>query len=245
MTRKPLAVGVLFLVAVGAAWAYAQEQKAPRAQPATAGFDRASPRSIRSAADEILADPRYRPHKTFAQWFLEQMRDWQTPALDRSSGWVGVLFWLFIVWCVITLVASLVHIAWTLVPLLRPRQGADRRPRGPAGLHEHLLLPYETLLGMARHAAESGDHRGALHWMMLALLRWLADRRLISLHPSKTNGDYVREFSRAAEGAGALMADFASDFDRFAYGGADCGRGDFARMNDSFKRVQTHAGPQA
>jgi hypothetical protein len=244
MTCKVLAVGLLLAV-LAASVAWGQGQDAPPPGPdGSAAYGRPGAQQIHSTAEEILADPRYRPRKSLAQWFMEQMRGWGGPNIDFGSGWVRLLLWVICGWCLIALIAILVHIGWFLFTMLRPTRPAVRLSPGSARLHEHLRLPYEALLAMAREAADSGDYGSALHWTMLALLRSLADRRLISLHPSKTNGDYVREFSQASD-SGPLMARFTADFDHFTYGTAGCSRSDFSRMKDAFARIQSHAVSQA
>jgi hypothetical protein len=244
MTCKALALGTLLAVLLLAAPAYAQDGEAVTpGVAAAASFERPPADEIQSTADAVLADPRYRPHKTLMQWLMEQMQGWRGPDLDFSKGWLAVLYWVFIAWLVLAGVASLVHIAWTLFTMLRPAAVVPARRRGPPGLPEHLRLPCDALMGMAREAAASGDYRTALHWLMLALLRSLADRGLIALHQSKTNGDYVREVSDAM-GAGQQVAQFAADFDRFTYGRTGCSRSDFVRMAESVERVQEHAAAQ-
>lgn len=243
MTRKALGVGLLLVAVAAVAGVCAQTDEGPQGG-APGSYERPAAGEILSTADEVLADPRYQPHKTLGQWFMEQVRGWDMPNLDLSVGWVRLLLWIVTIWGVITIVAILVHVGWTLFTMLRPvRRGGAHVPRQP-GLHAHLRLPYGRLMAMAREAADSGEYRKALHWTMLALLRYLADRSLIALHASKTNGDYVREFARATD-AGQLMAQFARDFDRFTYGKVPLARSDFTRMQDTLKRIQADAVSQA
>jgi hypothetical protein len=245
MKRKVQAAGlVLLLAALGGLVADARGDGSPPAPAGAVLHERPAPDSIHATVEEILADPLYRPHRTLGQWLREHLRAWTVRDPRLRGRWTSILLWAFLAWCTVTAVAILGHIGWTLFTVLRRAKAAATHRPVPPGMQEHLHLPADTLRAMAGQAAARGDYPAAIHWTMLALLRSLADRGFVKLHPSKTNGDYVREFSQATAG-GPRMAEFVADFDRYTYGGGGCGPAEFANMHNSFEQLTRHGGAQA
>lgn len=139
----------------------------------------------------------------------------------------------------LTLLAILAHIVWTLVMVFRGRsegRGATWRRSGAAGEQE---LTYDELLRLMARYVHGGEFRRAIGAMMLALLRRLDAVRIVVFHRSKTNGDYVREFP--ASGAGRTeFRRFALAFDMIAYGGMRCTPEVFGKMKSLFDQVQAN-----
>ena len=88
-----------------------------------------------------------------------------------------------------------------------------------------------------RRAAEKGDYAQALRAMMATQLRWLSDRGVIRLHASKTNGDYLREFSRQRESRN-LFRKFVIAFDAVTYGRAPCEARTYANFDSAFNKLR-------
>ena len=75
---------------------------------------------------------------------------------------------------------------------------------------------------------------------MLTLLRWLDNAGVVSFHLSKTNGDYVLEYSSRQPGR-EHFRQFVLAFERVIYGGDVCDQKAFERMTSRFQQVQGYA----
>ncbi len=84
-------------------------------------------------------------------------------------------------------------------------------PRGP------IETDVDRLLNRARAAAQRGDHKAAIEDTYAALLRRLEGDGLVDLHPSRTNGDYVRSLRDRPELKGAVRS-VADDVERVQFG---------------------------
>ena len=84
----------------------------------------------------------------------------------------------------------------------------------------------------AQTLAAHDDYTGAAHALYLALIGSAARRGLVSLHESKTTGDYLRELRRKP-GAMDLrrFTDFTRSYETVIYGIGTCDRDRFATLN--------------
>ena len=116
-------------------------------------------------------------------------------SLPDMSGLAKVLFFVLLAVALVAVVRAIVK------NLVRDRAGdpddappdpgagtvvAATTPRGP------IETDVERLLSRARAAADRGDYARAVDDAYAALLRRLDGDGLIEIHPSRTNGDYVR-----------------------------------------------------
>jgi hypothetical protein len=101
-----------------------------------------------------------------------------------------------------------------------PDQAAPVVPRGP------VETDVDRLLARARKAAQAGNFREAVEAAYAALLRRLEGDGLIDMHPSRTNGDYVRQVRERPELRHALR-DIARDVERMQFGTEPPGQGLF------------------
>lgn len=90
-------------------------------------------------------------------------------------------------------------------------KAAEAAPRGP------VETDVERLLNRARAAAARGDHARAIDDAYAALLRRLDGDGLIDIHPSRTNGDYVRALSDRPDLKRAVR-DVVRDVERVQFG---------------------------
>jgi hypothetical protein len=124
-------------------------------------------------------------------------RDWSSdvstgPISDLVGGIIQLIFWALLVF-------GIGAMLWAGVRALLGRRreakseddsvlpssvGAEPRPI-PTGSPEELLA-------RARELARAGDSKGAMAVVLRALLRHLEIAGRLELHPSRTNGDYVR-----------------------------------------------------
>ena len=99
------------------------------------------------------------------------------------------------------------------------------RPRAPAPAIEAVRLdaddltadrlPEESWLELAARSIEEGNFRLALRAYYLANLAWLGGRRLLLIHPGKTNREYELELRRKARGCAEARGLFASNLAAF------------------------------
>ena len=89
--------------------------------------------------------------------------------------------------------------------LLRDRAPADETREEPAPAREpspeetarrEVETDVQRLIARARGHAARGDHARAIDDAYAALLRRLDGDGLIEIHPSRTNGDYVRRLRK-------------------------------------------------
>ena len=199
-----------------------------QAQRAAGGpYERTQAETVRRVTREILSEPRFMPRTTFWQRVGQWFSRWDAPDIDLGGAGT-VLLWVLIIWCSLTLLAILAHLAWTVFVLVRSRGGGGITPRGPRFVRPE-ELSYEQLREAMLRAGREGKFREALRLMMLALLRWLDGAEAVSLHESKTNADYVREYSRELGGY-TLFSDFTRRFDLLIYGGGKCDAASFKEL---------------
>jgi hypothetical protein len=84
-------------------------------------------------------------------------------------------------------------------------------PRGP------IETDVDRLLNLARAAAARGDFKEAIEAAYAALLRRLEGDGLIDMHPSRTNGDYVRQI-RDKQDLRQAVRSIATDVERMQFG---------------------------
>jgi hypothetical protein len=103
----------------------------------------------------------------------------------------------------------------------RPKE-PDAAEAAPVAAVVEVISPVETdverLLASARAAAAAGDFARAIRDVHAALLRRLEGAGLVAVHPSRTNGDYVRAVARAKPALAAPVRSFVVDVERVQYG---------------------------
>jgi hypothetical protein len=231
-------VVVLAVAVLGCACCLAVAHAASEDEQQSARFERPTASAIKAELQGILADPHFAPRKTFTQWLAEKLSSWERPRLPEGLGLI--LLMIVTIWCVVTLLAILAHLVWTIAVMAR-RHGRSASMRGPrfrAGTEHE--LDYGQLCERMRGLAERGMFRDAVGVMMLALLRWLDGFDLVSFHHSKTNGDYVHEFPEANPSRQEFRQ-FVLAFDLIAYGGAECGPDAYGQMSSRFEQLLNHA----
>jgi len=90
---------------------------------------------------------------------------------------------------------------------------------------------------VAATLAAAGAFTDAAHALYAALLARLARHERLSLHPSKTAGDYARDLRGLGSRAFAPFREFARDYDRVVYGLGTCDGAQFARLLDAANRT--------
>lgn len=227
------------------ACSFADRRAASAREPASPPrFERPDPETIRAETKEILSHRRFAtrrsPLQKFRQWLAEKLSRLNLPSLGLGGGVGRVVWWIIIIWCVLTLVAIIGHMVWTLATFLRGTRSSRLGLKRP---HFERLQErsFKELAEMMRELARQGKFREAIGVMMIALVRWLDGADVLRFHQSKTNGDYVREYPAARAGRGEFRR-FTLAFDGTIYGGSKCDSNEYRRMNDMFEQVLDHAG---
>jgi hypothetical protein len=83
----------------------------------------------------------------------------------------------------------------------------------------------------AQRLAAAGDFTSAAHALYAGLLRGLAARDQVRVHPSKTVGDYARELRRRSSTVLAPFRDFARNYEVVVYGLGYCDRDRYERLH--------------
>lgn len=85
---------------------------------------------------------------------------------------------------------------------------------------------------VAQDRASQQDYTGAAHALYLALLGSAARRGLVSLHESKTTGDYLRELRRKPDAIDLpRFTDFTRSYETVIYGIGVCDEQRYAGLN--------------
>lgn len=215
-------------------------------QAAADSLDRPEASLIKAETRRILADPRYTPRKSLAQWLMEKLGNWEWPLGDEGWALAPVAFWGIVVVCVATLLAILAHLVWTIAVYFlsgRSPAGLGRRRPADAG-----LIPrdasFEELVALRDRLAGEGRFREAIGVMLLVLVRWLDRQGLVEFHHSKTNGEYVGEFPRQHAGREAF-AGFVNLCDGAVYSASPCSRQDYRRLEAAIAQVRSHVDQDA
>ncbi|WP_441288366.1 DUF4350 domain-containing protein [Sorangium sp. KYC3313] len=141
----------------------------------------------------------------------DRRRPWPEMRVDLSgmSFFASVLF----IGLLVVFFGGVIHAL--LKNLLRDRAPADeakeeRAPaRGPTPedtAKREVETDVQRLLARARSHAARGDHARAIDDAYAALLRRLDGDGLIEIHPSRTNGDYVRSLRERPDLRGAMRS---------------------------------------
>ncbi|MHC4744253.1 MAG: hypothetical protein ACYS8Z_20245, partial [Planctomycetota bacterium] len=193
-------------------------------------FQRPDKDTIVSETRHILADPRFAPKRTFWQWLSAKLAGWDPPRIAGAGGIVRVLVWILSIWCVLTILAILAHLVWTLYVLAGPVRRGGGSHYGAVTALAIETMSIDQLLAKAKELAEKGAFAEALGFLMVSILRRLGDAGLVKFHMSKTNGDYVREYP-PENPTKTEFQEFVMAFEKTVYGGVTCNRKYFDNMH--------------
>ena len=204
-------------------------------------YGRADSPTIRDKARKILSSSRFAEKWSFQKWLAQQIQKLMSSLSDLSTAG-HVVFWIVIVWCVLALLAILAHAVWTIYLACRRTRSAPRPMLSSISerFGQFAGMTYEQLLAEMERLAGAGEFGQAMVAMMLALLRRLEAVSLLSLHESKSNGDYVREYPQSRPERADFQR-FVRSFDVAAYGGFSCNGNYFSQMKSLFQQVTSHA----
>jgi hypothetical protein len=168
----------------------------------------------RSAVRDVLAGGE------FADLHSDPYAVWR-----RISAWIGSLFegignalsglhdsipwlyWTLVTWMVLTLVAILVHLIYTLVALVSETKRTDPAAQGRDKIAGELLgiqdLDFDRVYAEARRLLTVGEWAAATRYFYVAAILWLDRQGAIVFKRSKTNADYIAELALGSRCSGA------------------------------------------
>ncbi|MEJ7810564.1 MAG: DUF4129 domain-containing protein [Gemmatimonadaceae bacterium] len=207
-------------------------------QAVSQGVSQALPQFSDSAiADTIAAVFRARAYTDRQQpWLLQKLEDWAHALWNllvrlfhpigeaaRASTVVRVLMIAVLTLAVGAVIGRLLYGAY----LRRGRAAGAGRSRGDARLGGR---PGDAWAAAQGHAAR-GEFTEAAHALYAALLDAAARQGQLSLHPSKTAGDYVRELRTRSSALFGRFRDFARSYEVVIYGIGSCDRERYERLH--------------
>ena len=140
-------------------------------------------------------------------------------ALRHLPEW---LLWFIIAWMVLTLVAILCHLVYSLWLMLGGSSGASvsgfARRRHEGELLGIRNLDFDWVHAEADRLLAAGDWPAATKHFYVAAILWLDRQRWITFRPAKTNRDYFGEL-RSQSRLQGVFGRLTDGFELIAYGG--------------------------
>ena len=184
-------------------------------------------RRARAAVDQVMAMREFRNLSEDENRLLKAIAEWLEGFLggivNAIGGLPSWLWWLVVVWMLLTLVAIFAHMVYSLVVLLRGSSAAAPASPGAAGSAGEWLgigdLEFGSVYAEAQRLLASSDWIGATRYLYVAAILWLDHQGRIAFQRSKTNHDYLGELAEHPTGR-AHFAKLTGAFERVVYGGA-------------------------
>lgn len=180
---------------------------------------------MRTAVNEVLAQPEYADLRTDPNAAMKRVMDWIEGLIDavitplkHLPEWV---LWIIIVWLVLTLLAILAHLVYTLwiaVAGGRSYDRADSRRRHAGQLLGITNLEFDSVYAEAHRLRQAGQWLAATKYFYVAAILLLDRKGLLAFRSSKTNSDYLGELRGRAAIEGPFRQ-LTGGFEVVVYGG--------------------------
>lgn len=234
------AFGILLLISAGIvflspAFSNADETTVQKTQQ----FDRADLETIKMHTQQILSEQNFAPKKTFMQWLGEKLFRWKGSNFKLGQKWEVIILWFLTFWCLLSLIAILIHFIYTLSLFIRSGRSFSST-KSSFGSKKVKVLSFEELYQTAQELARNNSFREAVSLMMAALLRLLDSMKIIRFHESKTNGDYIRECPSDYTCRDEFRK-FVLIFEQTIYGGFQSNRKIYQQMNSLMEDIRNCA----
>lgn len=197
-----------------------------------------SAEAVRDTLAALLQDPRYDRGlretlwSRVAAWFGDVIqRLTQLTAQSPTAAWTIRAVLLL---AATLLVARVCYLFWAR----RPGTLGAALARGVAGVGAD---PW----AMAEREAAAGRYTEGAHLLYAALLRSLAAREGLRLHPAHTLGDYQRALRRSSSPAAAGFGRFARLYEVVIYGLRECDRDRYESLRTLALPLLAHRSPHA
>lgn len=232
-----LTFGLLLLIAAGIVFSSpALSHVDEAAYQKASQFDRTETETIKMHTHQILSEHNFAPNKTFMQWLGEKFFRWKGPNFDLGQGWGKFILWFITFWCLLSLIAILIHFILTIRLFIRSNVKLPGATRS-FGSKTVKVTSFEELYKMAQELAKNNSFREAVSIMMAALLRLLDSMNIVRFHDSKTNGDYIRECPSDYVCRDEFRK-FVLIFEQTIYGGLHSSRQIYQQMNSLMEDIR-------
>jgi hypothetical protein len=202
---------------------------------------------VRRAVDDVLSRREFADLSVDESVWLKRLSVWLGSLLGKVGDLANRfpwLIWIVVAWLVLTLLAILVNLIWTLYVWLKPSGGVlapARQPVGAGLLHGVRALQFDDVYRRSRELLEQRDYAAAVRHLYVAAILWLDRQGQIAFATAKTNRDYQLELT----GKPAYQQQFAQLTERFetiAYGSAAATMSDCREMTSVLEALQHSAG---
>lgn len=185
--------------------------------------------AVAAAVDKVFR------HGAYARLtYMQRLLGWIWEQLLRVVAWwvrgyraleaSPVLFWLTFSAAVLLVLAMAGRAVWLWrLHRLDVARGATWA-RGEAGPQ------WRDPWAAAQQLAAAGDYTTAAHALYAALLESAARTNAVTLHPSKTVGDYVRELRARSSSLFVRFREFARSYEIVIYGVGTCDAARYQRL---------------
>jgi hypothetical protein len=190
----------------------------------------ASP-ELRGAAGQNLSEMLQSLRERLFRW-LESLFPWfkipQLPSFDLSKP-ASVVYWL-VTAALIVFAAGFIGFVW--------RQARRNVMRSAALPDEKMFVPDDARAARlaALRAADNGDFRLAVHYLLLWAILHLAERARLRYDRSLTNREQMRVLASDGE-VRDLLHTMVDAFDRIWYGHAPCDAGEYGQLRAVVERI--------
>ncbi len=166
---------------------------------------------------DLYADP-YATERSILNWITELLNTIFRP-LKNMPEW---LLWVIVGWMVLTLLAILAHLLYTLW-LVGGGSSMRFGAKGARGRRQEKLLgikelDFDAVYAEARRLLAAGDWPPATKYLYVAAILWLDRQGWVVFRSSKTNSDYIRELRRRQPYQAAFRR-LTLCFESIVYGG--------------------------
>lgn len=210
---------------------------------ATAYHERA-----RRVTEEVLADDAFAGLREREQtWWrdtLEMIGDAFFGVLAFINALPTWLWWIVVIWMVLTVVAICAHLLWMLVQAMGGLGFGRGRPGVAANAHGHVGSLYgiddldsDAVATRADQLIAAGDWPAAARHLYVAALLWLDRVGRVNFHQSKTDRDYLRELAGDAT-LSRRFGTLAGLFEAVAYGGRLADRAVCEQMRQNVQGIR-------
>jgi hypothetical protein len=191
---------------------------------------RAYHQQAREAVRDVLAEREFADLHADPHGWLRGLLGWLRAGLERTRAALDSLpLWALLVlgaWMVLTLVAVVAHLLYTLCTLVRGASGAAVRGRMVKRHDGELFgvrdLEFESVYERARRLLAEANWGDAIKYLYVAAILWLDRQGRIGFRLSKTNYDYLRELA-AHPKSHAQFHRLTEQFEATVYGGRPAG----------------------
>lgn len=207
-------------------------------------------RRARAAIDKVMAMREFRDLSEDDGRQLGAVMAWLrgfvrgiAEAIERLPSW---LKWPIVAFLVLTLLAILAHMIYSLVVMLSGSGAADQTSSGNARGGAEWLgigdLEFDSVYAEAQRLLASSDWIAATRYIYVAAILWLDRQGRIAFQRSKTNRDYLEELAKHPTG-GAHFAQLTGAFEQVAYGGAAATSSSCRTIADALETLRHETAP--